>query len=311
MMTQLTTRKGTPVRPFSFGTMQFGGKADDVQSQAMFQACRDAGINHFDTAWAYTDGCSETILGRLVQSHRDDIYVASKVAYVGGSGKANINEQFEQSRQRLNLDCIDLLYIHRYDPDTDLRETIDALAVLQASGKIRHIGLSNFSAWQVMKAQRIAADFDTKIDALQPMYNLVKRQAEVELLPMCEDQNITACTYSPLGGGLLTGKYAAGETGRLSEDERYAARYGQDAMKQAAIGLGAIAERESTHPATLAAAWVAAHGSHPEPILSASSLSQLGPSLNAITYTVSADLYSEMANLMPAPPPATDRTEEP
>ncbi len=309
-MTQLATRSGAPVAPYSFGTMQFGGKADETASREMYEACRAAGITHFDTAWVYTGGRSEEILADLIAGHADDLYIATKVGYTGGAGRANMLAQFDTCRARLRLDAVDSLYLHRFDPDTDLRETMDAFATLKAQGLIRHVGLSNFAAWQVMKAQAIAAQFDIRVDVLQPMYSLVKRQAEVEILPMCADQGITACTYSPLGGGLLTGKYSAGGAGRLSEDDRYAARYGQPAMKQAAAGLAALAAERGMHPATLAVAWVAANPLRPEPILSARSAEQLAPSLAALDFEMDAALHAEIATLMPAPPPATDRLEE-
>lgn len=309
-MTHLTTRSGAPVAPYSFGTMQFGGKADAAASAEMFDACRAAGLTHFDTAWVYTDGRSETVLADLIKGQADDLFIATKVGYTGGAGRANMLAQFETSRARLGLETVDLLYLHVFDPDMDLRETMDAFATLKAQGAIRYVGVSNFAAWQVMKAQTIAAQFDIRIDVLQPMYNLVKRQAEVEILPMCADQGIAACTYSPLGGGLLTGKYAAGGAGRLVEDDRYAARYGQPAMQQAAAGLAALAAALDVHPATLAAAWVAASPHRPQPILSARSAEQLAPSLAAVHYQMPPTLYAEIAALMPAPPPATDRTEE-
>ena len=127
---------------------------------------------------------------------------------------------------------------------------------------------------------------------------------------MCADQGIAACTYSPLGGGLLTGKYSQGGEGRLSEDERYATRYSQPAMKQAAGWLAALAAEHGLHPATLAVAWVAAHAHRPQPILSARSAEQLAPSLAAMDVAMTPELYAEIASLMPAPPPATDRLEE-
>lgn len=309
-MTQLTTRSGAPVAPFAFGAMQFGGTADAAASSEMYHASRTAGINHFDTAWVYTEGRSETLLGELVRDSADAHFIATKVGYTGGAGRANMLSQFDTSRTRLGLDGVDLLYLHRFDPETDLRETMDAFATLKAQGLIRYVGLSNFAAWQVMKAQAIAASFEIRVDVIQPMYSLVKRQAEVELLPMCADQGITTCTYSPLGGGLLTGKYVTGGSGRLSEDDRYAARYGTPAMSQAAGWLAALAAEYGAHPATLAVAWAAAHPHRPQPILSARNADQLAPSLAALTYEMTDALYAEISALMPAPPPATDRLEE-
>ena len=293
----------------TFGTMQWGGKADAVASRALFDACLAAGITDFDTACGYTDGMAETLLGQFSKG-RDDLHIATKVAYFGGAGQANIIEQFDGSRKRLDRDSVDLLYIHRWDAATPLTDTIGTLAEFQSKGQIARIGLSNCAAWQVMKAQAVARSFGTKIDAIQPMYNLVKRQAEVELLPMAQDQGIKAIPYSPLGGGLLTGKYASGGTGRLTTDERYAARYEPSYMHQAAADLTTLAAELGTHPATLAVAWVAAHPARPSPIISAHAVAQLGPSLAAAGFAMTDDIYARLSALSPAPPPATDRLEE-
>ncbi len=306
----LTSPNGTPASRLAFGTMQFGGRADADASRAMFDACIDAGITHFDTAHVYTGGASETLLGSFLGAHRDDLIIATKAAYDGGSGRANLLKSCETSRSRMKLDTLDVLYLHRFDPDTDMHETFETFAEMKAAGHIRHIGLSNFAAWQVVKAAGIAAKFDLDIAVIQPMYNLVKRQAEVEILPMADDLGILVAPYSPLGGGLLTGKYAKGEAGRLTQDDRYAARYAPDVMHQAAAGLADLAADMGVHPATLAVAWVAAHPTGPSPIISARSAEQLAPSLAAMTFDMPADLYAKITALSPTPPPATDRIEE-
>ena len=308
--TPLRTLDGQAIGAFAFGTMQYGGRADKKASDSMYADCRAAGLRHFDTAFVYTDGASEDILGAQVASEREAVFVASKVGYTGGAGAANLQAQFETSRRRLNMDVVDLLYLHRFDENTDLRDTLHWFAEVKAKGEIRHVGLSNFAAWQVMKAVQIAAEFDLTIDVLQPMYSLVKRQAEVEILPMCADQGILAATYSPLGGGLLTGKYTNGGEGRLSEDKRYAARYGQTWMHECGTKLAELATEHSVDPATLAVAWAAAHPSAPCPILSARSSAQLAPSLAALNYSLSDELYAEIETLSPRPAPATDRLEE-
>lgn len=295
---------------FAFGTMQFGGRADARQSAEMFDAAWAAGIRHYDTAWVYTKGESERILGQLVADRREDVVIASKVGFVGGAHPDNLQNQFEESRARLAMDQIDLLYLHQFDPNTDLRQTLEWFATQRSNGLIRHVGLSNFAAWQVVQAAWIAAEFDLKITALQPMYSLVKRQVEVEILPMCTGLDILPLPYSPLGGGLLTGKYSNGNTGRLREDPRYAARYGQDWMYESAAALTTIAQEHGVHPATLAVAWVAAHPSQPAPILSARSAQQLEPSLKGMEFTLTAELYQQISALSPRPAPATDRLEE-
>jgi 1-deoxyxylulose-5-phosphate synthase len=309
-MKQLTSADGTPAGAYAFGAMQFGGKADAAQSRAMYDAARAAGISHFDTAWVYTDGASETLLGQMIRTERDSLLIATKYGALGGAGVANMRAQFDTSRQRLGLDMVDVFYLHGFDPDTDLRHTMEGFATLRQSGRIRYIGLSNFAAWQVMKAVAIAAEFDLTIDIIQPMYNLVKRQVEVEILPMSVDQGLAVAPYSPLGGGLLTGKYTTGVHGRLREDNRYAVRYRHGWMQDVAAALTDLAEQQGVDPATLAVAWVAAHPAGPVPILSARTADQLRPSLAAMTFDMPQALYARIAALSPTPPLATDRSEE-
>ena len=309
-MTQLLTRNGASLSRLTFGTMQFGGNADLEQSKLMFEAAREEGINHFDTAVGYNGGASEKILGTFIKQDRDDLFIATKVGYVGGASKSNIQKHFDICKQQLNEDAVDLLYMHRFDNDTPLEETFETLAELQASGQIRYIGVSNYAAWQIMKAQDIAKSLSTKIDVVQPMYSLVKRQAEVEIIPVCMDQDIQLVPYSPLGGGLLTGKYATGGTGRLTEDARYKARYDQSWMHETAAELSLMAAKLQTNPATLAVAWVKAHKANPSPIISARSVKQLLPSLKAENYPISEELYKQITELSMTPAPATDRLEE-
>lgn len=309
-MTQLNTLGGAPLSPLCFGTMQFGGTADAGASRAMYDACREAGVNHFDTAHVYTGGASETLLGQFIKTERDAIFVATKVAYTGGAGRENINATFEASRRRLQLDCIDLLYLHRFDPDTPSEETFEALARLQQAGKFRHIGVSNYAAWQVVKAQGVAAAMGTYIDMIQPMYSLVKRQAEVELLPMAKSEGIGVAAYSPLGAGLLTGKDTRRGDGRLATDSRYASRYGQPWMHKTARRFAALATQMQMDPATLAVAWVARHPSVTCPIISARTVDQLRPSLAAAQISLSDEDYARISALSQTPAPATDRLEE-
>lgn len=310
MTVTLQTLSGAPLSRLAFGTMQFGAKADAAASRTMYDAARAAGIDHFDTAVGYAGGESERLTGRFVAPERASIFLATKVAFEGGAGRDNIRAQFDLSRRQLGLDEVDLLYLHRWDPETELEETFSTLAEMQEQGLVRHIGVSNYAAWQVMKAQSVARALGTRIDAIQPMYSLVKRQAEVEILPMAADQGLAVFSYSPLGGGLLSGKYARGETGRLDEDDRYRARYAGAGLRDAAARLAEIAEEEGAHPATLAVAWVAAHPGGPSPIVSGRSAGQLAPSLDAARFEMDPALYRRLAALVPAPPPATDRTEE-
>ena len=306
----MKTISGKPVSRFSFGTMQFGDKADEAASAELYSASREAGINFFDTAYGYTEGRSEEITGRLIADERDDIFLATKT---GGSKTATpevIHTEFTESRRRLQQDTVDLLYVHQIDPETPLDVTLDAFRGYIEDGSVRYVGLSNHAAWQVMKARGIARDMGFDIAVLQPMYNLVKRQAEVEILPMAASEGFVVCPYSPLGGGLLTGKYGADGSGRLVDDPLYAKRYGVDWMHATAQELSILAGEVGVNPATLSVAWVARHPSVWGPILSARSAEQLAPSLEGMTFQMDDELYNRVSALSPTPAPANDRLEE-
>ncbi len=306
----MKTISGADVSRFSFGTMQFGGNTDEAESAAMYATCRGAGINFYDTAWAYNGGASEEILGRIVAAERDDVFLATKAANGNTATKEVIDREFGESRKRLGLETVDLLYIHQPDPVTPLEVSLDAVRPYVESGAVRHVGLSNHSSWAVMKARGIAREMGFDIQVLQPMFNLVKRTAQIELLPMAASEGFYVCPYSPLGGGLLTGKYASGGAGRLRDDERYARRYSDPTMADTAIGLNGLAAEVGVPPATLAVAWVARTPGVWGPIISARSAEQLGPSLAAIGFKMDDALYDRVSALSPTPPPYNDRTEE-
>lgn len=306
----LTTLAGDALGPAAFGAMQCGEGADAAASRAMLEACLEAGIRHFDTAFSYTGGKSEQIIGGFAARDRARVFVATKVGLSGGAGRANLAAQFDVSRRRLGLDQVDLVYLHRFDPATPLDETMELFAEFHGQGWARHFGVSNFAAWQVMKADAAARRFGLSIDAIQPMFSLVKRQAEVELLPMAQSEGIAAFTYSPLGGGLLTGKYTGQRGGRITDDPKYTVRYGPAWMHEAARALTAQAERAGVHPATLAIAWIAHHPLGPVPIISGKSLDQLRPSLDGLAYALAPEAFEALSQLTPAPAPATDRLEE-
>jgi aryl-alcohol dehydrogenase-like predicted oxidoreductase len=294
------------------GTMSFGGDADEAESGRLYAAARDAGINLFDCANVYVDGRSEEILGRLVQGHRDEVILTTKVGTGTGNSPRAIRKGIEGSLRRLGTDRVEIYFLHRFDDETPIEESLRALEDLRREGKILHLAVSNWAAWQVAKGLGVsAAQGWGLIDALQPMYSLVKRQAEVELLPMAQAEDIAVISYSPLGGGLLTGKYGDGASaGRILDNSMYAARYDVDWMREAATGLKALGEEAGVHPATLAVAWAAAHPGVTAPIIGARSVEQLAPSLAAGTYALDPALKARMDALSRRPAPATDRLEE-
>ncbi|MBX3127544.1 MAG: aldo/keto reductase [Polyangiaceae bacterium] len=314
-------RTGVRVSRLGLGTMAFGGEADEAAARAMFGACRDAGVNFFDTADVYNRGESERVLGQLVAGCRDEVVLATKAYFptgtdtnARGSSRYHLVRAVEASLRRLGTDRIDVFYLHRHDDDTPLEETLSAVETLLQSGKLLYPAVSNFAAWQTAKALGIAERRGfVPVAALQPMYNLAKRQAEVELFPLARAEGLAVTPYSPLGGGLLSGKYGAfvrPNQGRLIDNAMYRTRYADAANYQLAERFAALARREGLHPVTLAVAWVAAHPAVTAPLIGGRSLEQLRPALAAASLALAPELYAEIAALSPAPPPATDRNEE-
>jgi len=314
-------RTGIRVSRLCFGTMSFGDVADEATSAAMYRRCREVGINFFDCANVYSAGRSEEILGRLIAQERDRIVLASKVGFAMGAdpndrglSRRHIRSSVEASLARLGTDRLDVLFVHTFDPDTPIDDTLRALDLVVRQGKVLHTGASNWAAWQIAKALGLSALHDlSAFSCVQPMYSLAKRQAEVEILPLARAEGLGAITYSPLGGGLLTGKYGVGkrpERGRLVENDLYRVRYGASSYYEVAERFVARAKERGVHPVTLAVAWVAHHPAVTAPIIGARDVRQLEPALAAADYAMDDETYAELSALSPIPPPATDRTEE-
>ena len=313
----LLGRTGVTVSRLCFGTMSFGREADEAESARMYAACRDAGITFFDCANVYSGGRAEEILGRLVAHERDEIVLTSKVGMgpagnASGLSRRHITRSVDESLRRLGTDRVDVLFVHRWDPNTPLDETLRGLEDVVRAGKVVYLGASNWAAWQVATALGIADRRGwTRFDVIQPMYNLVKRQAEVELLPLAAAEALAVTPYSPVGGGLLSGKYRdANATGRIRTLDSYARRYGPDWMAETAAKFADYAEARGWHPVSLAVAWVAAHPAVTAPIIGARSVDQLRPALAALDLPVADDVRNEIALLSRNPVPATDRLEE-
>ncbi|MEL6317834.1 MAG: aldo/keto reductase [Pseudomonadota bacterium] len=318
---KLLGRTGVRVSPLCFGTMSFGGDADRETSAAMYAACRDRGINFFDCANSYQRGVAEEILGDLIAGHRDELVITSKVynqmaddVNARGANRRHIARAVEDSLRRLKTDRLDVYFLHMWDAETPIEETLRGLEDLVAAGKVLYLGASNFAAWQIAKALGISERRGwARIDVLQPMYNLVKRQAEVELLPLARAEELAVISYSPVGGGLLSGKYRAEQRpnqGRLITNAQYAKRYGDDWVYDTAAAFTEKAAALGVHPVTLAVAWAAGHPGITCPIIGARSVEQLQPSLAALDFALSAEERDAVSALSRTPPPATDRLEE-
>jgi aryl-alcohol dehydrogenase-like predicted oxidoreductase len=317
----LLGRTGVRVSRLCFGTMSFGGDADEETSAAMFARCRDVGINFFDCADMYSKGRAEEVLGRLIADCRDEIVLTSKVfnplsddVNARGLSRRHIMLAVEDSLRRLGTDRLDVYFCHMFDPLTPIAESLRAMDDLVRQGKVLYPAVSNWAAWQAAKALGIAArEHLARVECLQPMYNLVKRQAEVEILPLAAAEQLGVIPYSPLGGGLLTGKYGVNkrpEIGRIVQNAGYARRYGEASYYETAEAFCAHAADRGLHPATLAVAWVMSHPAVTAPIIGARNLEQLAPSLAAADVDMTPEWRAEISALSPEPPLATDRAEE-
>ncbi len=314
-------KTGVKVSQLCFGTMSFGNEADEAMSGKMFNRCREAGINFFDCADVYSDGIAEEILGRLIAGCRDELVLTTKVCgpmgddvNARGLSRRHIVQAVEASLKRLKTDRIDIYYAHKFDPETDLEQTLYAFDDLVRSGKILYPAVSNWAAYQIATALGISRkEKIAEFTCIQPMYNLAKRQAEVELLPLAQTENLAVVPYNPLGAGLLTGKYGIVNkpgSGRLLEDKKYAKRYGLDQYYETADRFTAHAREHGIEPATLGVAWVLAHPAVTAPIIGARNVDQLQASLAAVDIEMTPEWRQEIAALSPAPASATDRLEE-
>jgi aryl-alcohol dehydrogenase-like predicted oxidoreductase len=312
---------GVTVSRLCLGTMSFGGDADEATSARIFARCREAGINFFDCANVYSKGRAEEILGRLIKSCRDELVITSKVWGKMGDGpndrglsRRHIMLQAEASLRRLGTDRLDVYFLHHRDPSTPVEETLRAMDDLVRHGKVLYMGVSNWSAWHIALALgQSALSALAPIQVLQPMYSLAKRTAEVEILPLAIDQKLGVISYSPLGGGLLSGKYSRAQRdvgGRLTTNKMYVGRYGEEINYEIAERLTDYAAKAGVHPVTLAVAWVKSHPGITAPIIGARNLQQLEPALAAGDYTMSPEQYADLCALTPPVPIATDRTEE-
>jgi aryl-alcohol dehydrogenase-like predicted oxidoreductase len=312
-------RTGVQVSQLCFGTMAFGGDADAAEAARMYGAARDAGINFIDTADQYNAGKSEEMLGELIRGHRDDLVIATKCfnptgkdVNARGANRRHVRRAVEASLKRLGTDRVDVLFLHHCDPHAPLEEHMRSLEDMVRSGKVLYPALSNYSAWQTQAAlgyqQRNGW---APLQVIQPMYSLVKRQAEVELLPMAQANGIGVVAYSPAGGGLLSGRYLqAGATGRHTTNKMYKARYSDEWMHETAATFVAFCKERGWHPMSAAVAWVGAHPAITAPIIGARSLDQLQASLDSVKITLTPELRAQIAAFSRTPPPATDRTDE-
>ncbi|SMD12746.1 aldo/keto reductase [Rhizobium sp. RU36D] len=312
-------RTGTRVSNICFGTMSFGSYSDASTAGSMYAHCRDLGVNFFDCANSYAGGGkAEAILGDLMGEDRDNVVITSKVcrpmsADTNGSGlsRRHIIQEVENSLRRLKTDRIDVYFAHHYDPVTPPEETLRAFDDLQRQGKIIYAGVSNWAAWRIAQAIGISQrEALACFDVVQPMYNLVKRQAEFELFPLAEAMGLAVMVFSPLASGLLTRANAntiGQRSGRLAE-ARYLKRYEDQRNFEIAADFCAIADEVGVDPAMLAVAWAVSHPAVTVPIIGAETVEQIANYVEAVGFDIGPDLRARISALSPIPAYEIERT---
>jgi aryl-alcohol dehydrogenase-like predicted oxidoreductase len=312
-------RSGLRVSVLSLGTMTFGGKgafgktgSTDVEgARRQIDLCLDAGINLFDTADIYSAGLSEEILGQALKGRRDKVLVATK-ARTGdgpndaGSSRYHLVEACEASLKRLGTDRIDLYQLHEWDGQTPLEETLEALDSLVRSGKVRYVGLSNFSGWHLMKTLCVSErEKRVRPVSQQIHYTLQAREAEYELMPISVDQELGILIWSPLAGGLLSGKYRRGH--QLPEGTRQLANWGEppvhdhDKLYDIVEVLVAITGGRGISAAQVALAWLIGRPGVTSVVIGARTDAQLQDNLKAADLVLTAEERARL-DAVSAPP---------
>lgn len=314
-------RTGLHVSQLCLGTMTFGVQADEAESHRILDTALDAGVTFIDTADMYPlgqegefAGLTEEIIGRWLPDRRSDVVLATKFFYPmgpnpwnGGASRKHILDAVEASLRRLRTDHIDLYQIHAFDEQTPLDETLSALDTLVHSGKVRYIGCSNYSAWQLSRAiGRSEAMGISRYESVQPRYNLLFRNIERDILPAAAFDDVAVIPYNPIAGGMLSGKHrgARGTTtpprGRFNlpdSGSMYRARYWADDKFEVVESIASIADELGVPLTTLSVAWVMANPTVTAPIVGASRSDQLTDSLAATALTLEPEILSRLDEL--------------
>lgn len=312
-------RTGLQVSRLCLGTMTFGLQCDEKTSIAIMDRAAEGGITFFDTADVYplggtpeTSGRTEQIVGRWLQGRRDRFILATKcngrtgpARWDQGNSRKHILDAIDASLRRLQTDYIDLYQLHGPDPETPIDETLRALEDVVRAGKVRYVGCSNFVAYQVARAiGRSEAMGIVRFDSVQPRYNLLFREFERELFPLCAEDGIGVIPYNPIAGGLLSGKHnpqAGPEEGSRftlgTAAGRYQDRYWHDEMFETVEILRPVAADAGMTLAQMAVAWVMANPVITAPIIGASRPEQLTDSLKAAETPMPAELKAHLDTL--------------
>ena len=303
---------GLMVSELCLGCMTFGREASEEDSKRLVDRFLEAGGNFIDTADVYSKGVSEEITGRAIKGVRDDVVLATKVYFPMGEGpndtglsRKHVTQGCEDSLRRLGTDYIDLYQVHCWDSATPLKETLSALTDLVRSGKVRYIGVSNFTGWQLVKSVCLSeANGLERFVCLQPQYSLVERNIEREILPICLEEGLGVIPWSPLGGGFLSGKYRREEEppegSRISEAvasmEEHWDRRATERNWAALDVVGRISEETDKSYAQISLNWLLRQDGVTAPIIGARTLEQLEDNLGASGWTLDEEQVEELSD---------------
>jgi len=307
-------KSGLKVSRICLGMMTYGSSKwrpwtlDEDDSRPFIKKALDAGINFFDTADMYSKGVSEELTGKLLRELgvvRESVVVATKVYFnltdgvnAGGLSRKHIMDAIDASLTRLGMDYVDLYQIHRWDNETPIEETMQALHDLVRMGKVRYIGASSMYTWQFAKAQHTADLNDwTRFVSMQNHYNLVYREEEREMIPLCIDQGVGLIPWSPLARGFLAGnrkRGGGGETSRAKVDDFAERMYFRDEDFTVVERAQEIAEKHGVTSAQVALAWMLGKPHITAPIIGASKMKHLEEAISALDVSLSKD---EVASL--------------
>jgi aryl-alcohol dehydrogenase-like predicted oxidoreductase len=317
-------RTGLKVSELCLGAMTFGRESTEEVSFQMLDCFTEAGGNFIDTADVYSQGISEEILGRWLQAkHRDDLVIATKVRFAMGSepndlglSRKHLLSAVEASLRRLNTSYIDLYQVHMWDPGTPLEETLDALHQLVRSGKVRYVGASNYAGYQLQKAIDLSRQMGGEpFSCLQPLYNVLDRSCEWELLPVCEAEGVGVIPWSPLRGGWLSGKYRRGMSAppadtRIEEAEKQGwgeawALYANERTWQVIDTLLSVADEAEKTPAQVALNWLLRKPAVTSPIIGARTMAHLEDNLGGTGWSLTSEQVDRLdqASALPLPYP--------
>jgi voltage-dependent potassium channel beta subunit len=307
-------RSGVKVSEISLGSwLTYGGNVAEEQARACIHKAYEHGINFFDTANVYMRGAAEEIVGRALKGfERDSYFLATKVYFPMGEGpndrglsRKHITEQCHASLRRLGVDYVDLYQCHRYDEDTPLEETLRVLDDLVRQGKVLYVGVSEWTADQIADALRLAKEMNLdRIVSNQPRYNMIQRQIESEIIPLCEREGVGQVVFSPLAQGVLTGKYRPGEAPERGtraadpEGSRFMQRLLNEKVLSAVDRLRPLATDAGLSMSQLALAWVLRHDNVSSAIIGASRPEQVEENSAAAGVKLSPDVASEIDRVL-------------